>query len=161
MATPMDVFERMIHLSDNGDENTGQYDIQDNREYKFRLLSIMNVIYNELYPYSDTCVTEPGKRSTLEPLTDLDQEINLDNYCIEVMVYGVAARMFTIEDAVLANFCEQEYERRLRWLEGGGGIASDSNAITDVYSGYDIDPVTGEIIYHTGWYPHNHFGKWV
>lgn len=160
MATPMDVFERMIHLSDNGDEATGQYDIQDNREYKFRLLGIMNVIYNELYPYSDTSETTLGKRTTIEPLTDLDQEIDLDNYCIEVMVYGVAARMFTIEDAVLANFCEQEYERRLRWLMGGGGLASDSNAITDVYSGYEIDPVTGEIIYHTGWYPHNHFGRW-
>lgn len=160
MATPMTIFERMIHLSDNGDEATGQYDIQDNREYKFRLLGIINTIYNELYPYSDTSTTTAGKRTTIEPITALDQEINLDNYCIEVMVYGVAARMFTIEDAVLANFCEQEYERRLRWLEGGGGLAGGSGAIIDVYSGSHIDPVTGELIYHTGQYPHNHFGSW-
>lgn len=160
MATPMDVFERVIHLSDNGDENTGQYDIQDNQEYKYRLLSIINTIYNELYPYSDTCVRSDGKRPVLAPITSLTEEIDLDNYCVEVMVYGVGARMFTGEDAALASFYEQEYERRLHWLEAGGGLANGSDAIEDVYSGYSIDSDTGELIYHTGFYPHNHFGRW-
>ena len=150
----------MIHLSDNGDEATCKYDIQDNREYKFRLLAIINTIYNELYPYSDTCISTTGKRATLEPITSLDEDIDLDNYCIEVMVYGVGARMFTGEDAALASFYEQEYERRLRKLESGAGLVSGSGAITDVYSGYSIDSVTGELVYHTGFYPHNHFGRW-
>lgn len=159
MATPMDVFERMIHLSDNGDESTGLYDIQDNREYKFRLLAIINTIYNELYPYSDTCIITEGKRSVVEPVTDLDEEIDLDNNCIEVMVYGVGARMFVGEDANLASFCEQEYERRLHKLESGDGLVSGSSAITDVYSGYYTDS-SGEIVYQTGYFPHNNFGRW-
>jgi len=155
----MDVFERMIHLSDNGDENTGNYDIQDNREYKYRLLSIINIILNELYPYSDTCVTTPGKRAVLEPMTDLDAEIDLDNYCIEVMVYGVAARMFVNEDSTLASFCQQEYERRLQQLQSGAGMAATDEMIEDVYSGGYMDE-NGVWHYATGYYPHNEFGRW-
>ena len=158
-ATPMDVFERMIHLSDNGDENTGKFDIQDNREYKFRLLSIINVIINELYPYSDTFVSVPGKRATLEPLTGLDEEINLDNTCIEILVHGVAAKMYLTEDSIFANYCQQEYERRLQSLKSGDGMASESEMIEDVYSGSYIG-ADGEVHYATGYYPHSEFGRW-
>lgn len=159
MATCMDVFQRVMHLSDNGDENTGEYDIPDNKEYKYRLLSIYNTIVCELYPYSDTSSHIAGKRAVPAPLTDLDQEIDLDDYCIEVMVYGVAARMFTSEDAAIASFYEQEYERRLSKLENGAGMAADHDAIEDVYSGgyYDAD---GNYILLTGYYPHNNFSKW-
>lgn len=159
MATPMDVFQRMIHLSDNGDENTGNFDISDNREYKFRLLSILNTFLNELYPYSDTCVHTEGKRATLPALTSLDQEIDLDDNCIEVMVYGAGARMFITEDSVFANFCEQEYERRLVDLKTGAGMAAGGDAIIDVYSGEYMDE-DGNVHYRTGYYPHNDFGKW-
>lgn len=159
MATPMNVFERVIHLSDNGDENTGKFDIQDNREYKFRLLAIINIILNELYPYSDTCITTPGKRSVLEPIEDLDEDIDLDNYCIEVMVYGVAARMFVNEDSTLASFCQQEYERRLNMLQSGAGMAASDDSIVDVYSGGYYDE-NGNYQYATGFYPHNDFGHW-
>ena len=158
--TPMDVFERVIHLSDNGDENNGKYDIQDNREYKYRLLSIINTIINELYPYSDTCTHTAGKRATTEPLTELTQEIDLDNYCIEVLVYGVAARMFTDENGSLAGFYEQEYERRLHKLESGAGMAAEAESIEDVYSGGYYDE-NGEYHYNTGYYPHNQFGFWA
>ena len=159
MATPMDVFERVIHLSDNGDESTGKYDIQDNKEYKYRLLAIMNTIINELYPYSDTCVHEEGKRATLDWLTDLDEEIDLDNYCIEVLCYGVGAKMFTDENSNIASFYQQEYERRLQELKSGSGMASGAEAITDVYGAYGYDE-DGNIQYFTGWYPHNEFGRW-
>ena len=157
--TPMDVFERMIHLSDNGDESTGKFDIADNKEYKYRLLAIINVILNELYPYSDTCVHTEGKRAVLEPLTDLEQEIDLDLYCIEVMVYGVAARMFTDENGNLASFYEQEYERRLGDLRSGAGMATGAEAIEDVYSGSYTD-ADGVVHYHTGYYPYNEFSRW-
>lgn len=157
--TPMDVFERMIHLSDNGDEATGKYDIQDNREYKFRLLAIINVIINELYPYSDTYVSVPGKRATLEPLTDLDEEINLDNTCIEILVHGAAAKMFLTEDSIFANYCQQEYERRLAELRMGAGMASESDMIEDVYSG-TYRGADGELHYATGFYPHSEFSHW-
>ena len=157
--TPMDVFERMIHLSDNGDEATGQYDIRDNLEYKNRLLSIINTILNELYPYSDTFVSVPGKRATLEPLTDLDEEIDLDNTCIEILVHGVAAKMFLTEDSVFANYCQQEYERRLMDLKRGSGIASEADMIEDVYSSSYIG-ADGQIHYATGYYPYSEFSHW-
>jgi len=157
--TPMDVFERMIHLSDNGDESTGKFDIADNKEYKYRIIPIINTILNELYPYSDTCVHAEGKRAVLEPLTDLEQEIDLDLYCIEVLVYGVAARMFTDENGNLAAFYEQEYERRLGDLRSGAGMATGAEAIEDVYSGSYKD-ADGEIRYNTGYYPYNEFSRW-
>ena len=159
MATPTDVFERMIHLSDNGDESNGNYDIPDNREYKFRLLAIINTIINELYPYSDTCIRTSGKRSVLEPVEDLDEDIDLDNYCIEVLVYGVAARMFLGEDSNFASFCEQEYERRLADLKSGSGMTAEADAIEDVYSGGYYDE-NGNYQYATGYYPYNDFGRW-
>lgn len=159
MATPMDVFERVIHLSDNGDESTGKFDIQDNREYKYRLLAIINIILNELYPYSDTCITRTGRRSVLEPMESLDEDIDLDNYCIEVMVYGVAARMFVNEDSALASFCQQEYERRLQKLESGTGMIASDDSVIDVYSGGYYDE-NGVYQYATGFYPHNEFGRW-
>lgn len=158
-TTPMDVFERMIHLSDNGDEATGRYDIQDNREYKYRLLSILNTFQNELYPYSDTCVHTENKRAVLPPLTSLDDEIDLDECCIEVMVHGAAAKMFLIEDTTLANYCQQEYERRLADLKRGGGMATGDEQIVDVYSGEYIGD-DGKIHYCTGYYPHNDFSHW-
>ena len=157
--TPMDVFERMIHLSDNGDESTGKFDIQDNREYKYRLLAIINVIINELYPYSDTFVSVPGKRATLEPLTSLDDEIDLDNTCIEILVHGAAAKMFIGEDTIFANYCQQEYERRLGELKRGAGMTSDSEMIEDVYSGSYIG-ADGKIQYATGYYPYSEFSHW-
>ena len=159
MATPMDVFERMIHLSDNGDEATGRYDIQDNREYKYRLLSCINAIINELYPYSDTFVSVPGKRATLDRLTSLDEEIDLDNDCIEVLVHGVTAKMFLGEDTNLASYYQQEYERRLNDLKSGRGMASEAEAIEDVYSGSYKDP-DGTVHYNTGYYPYNEFSSW-
>ena len=159
MATPMDVFERVIHLSDNGDESNGKFDIQDNREYKFRLLAIINIILNELYPYSDTCITSAGRRSVLEPMESLTDDIDLDNYCIEVMVYGVAERMFVNEDSTLASFCQQEYERRLGMLQSGAGMPTSADSIEDVYSGgyYDDNSVYQ---YATGYYPWNDMGRW-
>ena len=158
--TPMDVFERMIHLSDNGDESTGNYDIPDNEEYKHRLLSIINQHINELYPYSDTCVPVAGKRSTLEPITDLDEEIDLDNFCMEILVYGVAAKMFSSENANDASFYQQEYERRLADLKRGAGIASEASAIEDVYSGGYYD-ANGTYHHYTGYYPYSEFGWWA
>ena len=110
-TTAMDIFERAMHLSDNGDESTGKYDTSDNREYKYRTVAIINTIINEVYPYSDTCVTEAGKRPVHEFLTSMDDEIDLDNYCIEVLALGLAAKLFTDENGTIANYYQQEYER--------------------------------------------------
>lgn len=157
--TAMDLFERAMHLSDNGDETNGQFDTQDNREYKYRTPALVNTYINEIYPYSDTCVREKGKRPCHEFITSIDDEIDLDNYCFEVAAYGLAARLFTDENAALANYYQQEYERRLAWLMNNPIYAAEAEAIEDVYSGSYID-ADGNIQYFTGIYPHNHFAEW-
>ena len=156
--TAMDIFERAMHLSDNGDESTGKYDTTDNREYKFRTIAIINTIINEVYPYSDTCVVTAGKRPVHPFLTSMDDEIDLDNYCVEVLALGLAAKLFTDENGTIANYYQQEYERRLGELKRGG-IPSSGEAIEDAYSGgyYDEDGVWHS---YTGYYPWNHFGFW-
>lgn len=158
-TTAMDIFERAMHLSDNGDESTGKFDTIDNREYKYRTVAIINTIINEVYPYSDTCVIEAGKRPVHAFLTSMDDEINLDNYCIEVLALGLAAKLFTDENGTIANYYQQEYERRLAELKRGG-IPSGAEAIEDVYSGgyYDAD---GVYHHNTGYYPHSEFAWWA
>ena len=159
--TANDIFERLIHLSDNGDESTGRYDIADNREYKYRLLAITNMLLSEVYPYSDTCVRVAGKRPAIDPvLTDFDEEIDLDDYCFNTLVYGVAARMFTDENGNIASFYEQEYERRLAYLMSGAGMVSEAESIEDVYAG-GYDDADGLYHHFTGYFPHNDFGRWA
>lgn len=157
--TALSVFERAMHLSDNGDESTGQFDTTDNKEYKYRTVSIINTIINEIYPYSDTCVTTEGKRPFHPFLTSMDDEIDLDGYCIEVLALGLGAKLFTDENGSLANYYQQEYERRLRQLKEGG-IPKTTESIEDVYSGgyYDAD---GKYHHNTGFYPHKEFGWWA
>jgi len=157
-TTAMDILERAMHLSDNGDESTGLFDTPDNMEYKYRTVAIINTIINEVYPYSDTCVFEEGKRPYHPFLTSIDDEIDLDGYCIEVLALGLAAKLFTDENGTIANYYQQEYERRLALLRQGG-IPKTTEAIDDVYSGgyYDED---GKYHYNTGRYPHKHFAWW-
>lgn len=158
--TAMDIFERAMQLSDNGDESTGKYDTIDNREYKYRTVAIINTIINEVYPYSDTVQNAPGKRPAHPFLTSMDDEIDLDNYCVEILSLGLAAKLFTDENGTLANYYQQEYERRLNDLRRGG-IPAIGEPIEDVYSGagyYDEDGVWHNI---TGVFPHNEFGRWA
>lgn len=144
------VFQAAMHLHDDGDETTGKYDISDNREYKNRLLPLINLRISEIYPYSDTKKTTTGKRPAHPKLTSIDDEIDLDDYCLDVLVWGVAAAMFTVEDTVSANYYQQEYERLLADLRSGRpGMPSESEDIVDVYGGgyYDAD---GEWHYYNG-----------
>ena len=160
MATAMDVLEMAIHLSDNGDETTGQYDTVDNREYKFRTVAILNTFLSELYPFSDTCVRENGKRPVHPRLETVDDTVDLDNFCLEVAAYGLGARLFTDENGSLANYYQQEYERRLHWLQNNPIYAAEAESIVDVYSGTYVD-ADGHIQYMTGYYPYNDFGRWA
>ena len=51
------------------------------------------------------------------------------------------------------------YERLLRELQSGRGLAAEADAITDVYSGSYTD-ADGNIQYFTGYYPYKEFGWW-
>ena len=144
------VFEAAMHLHDDGDESTGRYDTADNKEYKNRILPLINLRISEIYPYSDTKTSKSGKRPTHPKLTSMNDEIDLDDYCLDVLTWGVAAAMYTVEDTTSANYYQQEYERLLTDLKNGKpGMPSESEDIVDVYGGGYYDEY-GEWHYYNG-----------
>lgn len=154
------VYEKVMHMHDDGDETTGEYDTVDNREYRHRMLPLINTRLSEIYPYSTPQKSATaGSRPTVVRITSFDDEIDIDDFCMDVLVFGVAALMFTVEDSMAANYYQQEYERLLGDLKSGRGIASGPDAIEDVYGGgyYDAD---GTYHNYTGYYPWNDFGRW-
>ena len=154
------VFEKVMHMHDDGDENTGNYDTQDNREYKNRMLPLINQRLSELYQYTTPSkAVDADKRPVVPRVMSWSDEIDLDDYCLDILCFGVAALLFTVEDTVSANYYQQEYERLLNDLKSGRGIGAEPEAITDVYSGSYID-ADGHIQYLTGYYPHSQFGYW-
>ena len=153
------VFEKVMHMHDDGDEVTGAYDTQDNREYKNRMLPLVNQRLSELYQYTTPTKATGSTRPTVPRITSWTDEIDLDDYCLDILCFGVAALMFLVEDTVSANYCQQEYERLLADLKSGRGIGAEAEAIEDVYSGTYRDD-DGNIHYMTGYYPWNNFGKW-
>lgn len=119
MTTANWVFDRAIHLMDEQNETNGKTRTQDTKEYEYRTLSILNVLRNELYPYSDTYeVRSDGKRSVPPELTSLEQPIDLDDaMCQSVMPYGLAAHLLLGENDSMAIFFNQRYMELLNQLK--------------------------------------------
>ena len=154
------VFEKVMHIHDDADEATGQHDIADNREYKNRMLPLINTRLSELRQYTTPTPTgTAGTRAAVTRVTNWTDEIPLDDFCIDVLIFGVAALMFTIEDTSSAGYDQQEYERLLADLRMGRGVGAEAEPIEDVYSGSYVG-ADGEVHYMTGYYPHNEFSKW-
>ena len=106
------VFDRAIHLMDEQNEMNGETRTVDTEEYRYRTLSILNVLRHELYPLSDTFETgSDGKRAILPLLTDFEQPIDLDDAIAQgVMPYGLAAHLLLGENDSMASFFNQRYE---------------------------------------------------
>lgn len=119
MTTANWVFDRAIHLMDEQNETNGKTRTQDTKEYEYRTLSILNVLRNELYPYSDTYeVRSDGKRAVPPELISLEQPIDLDDaLCQSVMPYGLAAHLLLGENDSMASFFNQRYMELLNQLK--------------------------------------------
>lgn len=113
------VFDRAIHLMDEQNETNGKTRTQDTKEYEYRTLSILNVLRNELYPYSDTYeIRSDGKRAVPQELKSLEQPIDLDDaICQSVMPYGLAAHLLLGENDSMASFFNQRYMEMLNQLK--------------------------------------------
>lgn len=161
MATADYIFEKVMHIHDDADETTGHYDIADNKEYRNRILPLINTRLSELRQYTTPTPTSTtdGTRPTVTRVTSWDDEIALDDFCLDVLVFGVAALLFTIEDSASAGYYQQEYERLLNDLRTGRGVGATAEAIEDVYSGEYIGS-DGQLHYATGYYPHSEFSHW-
>lgn len=111
MTTANMVFDLAIHLMDEQYELTGVTRTVDTKEYEFRTLSILNVLRNELYPFSDTF--EPGvdgKRHICPEISSFEQPIDLDDAIAQsVMPYGLAAHLLLGENDTMAAFFLQRY----------------------------------------------------
>lgn len=146
--TGMDVFQRSITIMDELSDE-GKYKYEDTEEYRLRTLAILNVLQQELYPFSDTyrknSEWESGRRPVAAQLEDLYSEIDLDDYCAgTVLPYGLAAHLLMAEDPSSANFCQQRYDELKASLQRG--MPAESEDITDLYGGLE---------------PYNEFGMWA
>ena len=132
-TTAQRVFDITMGLIDEANENSGETDTADTREYKVRSLLILNALRGELYPYSDTYEVETaGERPIVSVIQDFDTPIDLDDYiCQSVMPYGLAAHLLLDENPASASFFQQRYEELRNNLSKG--FPQDGEAITDVY----------------------------
>lgn len=140
--TGMDVFQAAITIMDELSDE-GKYKYDDTKEYQDRTLAILNMLQNELYPFSDTYKLNQEWGSRRRPVADrlesLYDNIDLDDYCAgTVLPYGLAAHLLLNEDPSTANYCQQRYDELKASLMRG--LPAESEDITDVYGGIDVDP---------------------
>jgi len=146
--TGMDVFQRAITMMDELNDD-GKYKYEDTKEYQNRTLAILNVLQNELYPYSDTYRKRQEwgrlRRPVLDPLEDLYTEIDLDDYAAgTVLPYGLASHLLMDENPSTANFFQQRYDELKAMLMRG--MPGESEDIVDVYGVIE---------------PYNEFSRWA
>ena len=131
-------------LMDEVSETAGQADTADTKDYKNRVLPILNVLRWECFPCSDTyAVTEAGKRPVCPEISDFDSPIALDDVlCQGVLPYGLAAHLLLDENPAAASYFQQRYEELLRRAKQS--IPAVSEDIADVYGGIE----------------HGRYGRW-
>lgn len=143
MATAQDIFDEAMGLMDEVNELSGATDTADTREYKNRTLFILNILRGELYPYSDTYITNTKKfRPIVDKIVDFETPIDLDDYiCETVMPYGLAAHLLLDENPSSASYFQQRYEELVSKLSRG--LPAVSEEIIDVHfgnnAGYEYD----------------------
>lgn len=135
MATAQDVFDKAMGLIDEVNESTGATDTADTAEYKNRTLFILNVLRGELYPYSDTYISNTrGIRPIVDVISDFEGQIDLDDYiCDTLLPYGLAAHLLLDENPTAAAFFQQRYEELRDKLARGLPVVSEE--IVDVHFG--------------------------
>lgn len=127
------VFDTAIALMDELDES-GATDTSDTKEYKDRTILILNILVQELYPYSATYKKpKAGQRNTARVLQKMADAVDLDDYIASaVLPYGLAAHLLLEENPTAANYFQQRYdELKARLREG---LLAESEDIEDVYS---------------------------
>ena len=112
------VFARAIHLMDEQNESTGETKTADTKEYRLRTLSILNILRNELYPYSDTYEASVGrKRPVCQMIATFEEDIGLDDVLAQgILPYGLAAHLLLGENDALASFFNQRYTELINTL---------------------------------------------
>ena len=112
------IFDRAIFLMDEQNENGGQTHTQDTQAYRDRTLGILNVLRNEVYPYSDTFALGcGGKRSICPEIQSFEQILDIDDAIAQtVLPYGLATHLLLGENDTLASFFNDRYQELLRTI---------------------------------------------
>lgn len=127
--TGTQVFKIAMSLSDN--LVNGVADVSDNLDYKNRTVDIINTILPELYMYSDTKVITAGSKPVPTFMTDLTDEIDLDDaLSATVLPHSLVASLFVEENPQLARYHEQKAIEKLR------KISQVPNEFEDIYDYY-------------------------
>ena len=160
MDTVQGIFDRAVHLMDAQNESTGATDTTDTHEYALRTPNIINVLLDQVYPYSDTypALTDGSVgRPSLPSVTNLEDGLDLDDYiCRNVLPFGLAGLLLTEENPTQANFFWQTYLENLNTAKSrlpSGGIES----VEDVYGGGGPG---GESYMGWGGIEYGQFGRW-
>lgn len=112
MTTAKNVFDLAMKLAGENDERTGETETKDTQEFLVRVIDVMNVLRNELYPYSDTYAgSADGKRSVCPIITSMEQILDLDDVIAQsIMPYGLAAHLLLEDNPTMAGFFQQRYQ---------------------------------------------------
>ena len=105
-----EIFSRAIKLMDEQNE-FGEAQWGDTSDYQNRAVEIINVLSNELLPFSDTYEVNEGKRPMCPQIASLNDNVALDDGLAgTVMPYGLAAELIKVDDPHSGNYFLQRYQ---------------------------------------------------
>jgi hypothetical protein len=90
----------------------------DTNEYKYRTIPILNVIMPQMYPFSDNCQRQEGKRPVCPALTvpekrsnpDMTQPIPIDDtLAMGALPYALAGHLLSVENESLSGWMLSRY----------------------------------------------------
>ena len=132
--TVQDVFDIAITEMDAQNENTGSTDTSDTKEYKVKVVRIINGVLDQLLPYSDTYTPVAGKSPCCTKVTALADTIELsDALCYSVLPFYVAKELCIEESPDKTNYFNQMYERNLAGVIAHTGTEDED--IVNLYGG--------------------------
>lgn len=141
------VFDKAMFLMDAQSESSGNTMTGDTKEYQVRTIGILNSLLDVVYPASDTYrVTESG-RPALDDISSLKDELDLDPRILrDVLPNGLAAKLLSEENPVLANYFQQCFE---------SGLADAAAHAPAQFE--DVDGASGGMY---GGIEYGQFGRW-
>ena len=121
MTTVQQVFDMTMHLMDEQAESSGATMTDDTEEYKYRTLSILNVLIPQLYPFSEDyeAIAAAAVRPSVPLLIaedhrypDFTQPVPLDDtLCVSVLPYGLAAHLMAVENDEMSAWFMARYNQ--------------------------------------------------
>lgn len=145
--TAQAVFNKAMFLMDAQSESSGNTMTGDTKEYQVRAVGILNSLLDVVYPASDTYRVTGSGRPALDDISSLKDELDLDPRILrDVLPNGLAAKLLSEENPVLANYFQQCFE---------SGLADAAAHAPAQFE--DVDDASGGMY---GGIEYGQFGRW-